>query len=67
MTNGHLLVLASTDLFRGNSTIEATLRLRVTLGHIRTMSAKKRTGVPRWKEQLDAALEREDMGATNAL
>lgn len=31
------------------------------------MSAKKRTGVPKWKEQLDVALEKEDMGAANAL
>jgi len=27
------------------------------------MSAKAITGVPRWKEQLDAALEKEDLGA----
>lgn len=53
--------------FQGKSRINAVSRLRVTLGHIRAMSAKKRTGVPKWKEQLDVALEKEDMGAANAL
>ena len=32
------------------------------LGHTRVMSANKGTRVPRWKAQLDAALEKEDMG-----
>ena len=61
-TNGHLLVLTSTHSFRGISTIQATSRLLVTLRH---MSANKRTGAPRWKEQLDAALENEEKGDNN--
>lgn len=59
------LVLGIYALISRNIHDSATSRLLVTLRHIHIMSANKRTGAPRWKEQLDAALENEEKGDTN--
>jgi hypothetical protein len=47
--------------------IDAASCLRVMPARGPAISLEMRTGVPQWKEQLDVALGKEDMGAANAL